>query len=280
MTTFPFQCIHLYMCMVLLYSFPFCDKLGVVDCCRKMMNGWYTFQHMKYTTFCMSLIWLLVYFAIFTRWCLILLGRFDCVFAALWRANNIHCALCDGWLHGRYPSLPWWRHQMVTFSALLALCVGNSPVTGEFPAQRPVTRNFEVFFDLRLNKRLSKQLWGWWFETPWPHSSWRHCNGIGRWNSPSVNPSTNQGRMTHARITKLGHHWFRFLWFNVTWTSETHFNENWIVCIFLWTYCAKTERGLGRRKLIIFIENTMNIHWVLFQGVNDVSPLVGPMVIW
>ena len=41
-----------------------------------------------------------------------------------------------------------WRHQMEKFSALLALCVGNSPVTGEFPAQRPVTRSFDAFFDL------------------------------------------------------------------------------------------------------------------------------------
>ena len=47
--------------------------------------------------------------------------------------------------------------QMERFSALLALFAGNSPVTGEFPAQWPVTRNFYVFFDLRLNKRLSKQ---------------------------------------------------------------------------------------------------------------------------
>ena len=45
----------------------------------------------------------------------------------------------------------WWRHQMETFSALLAICAGNSPATGEFPAQRPVTRSFDVFFDLRLN---------------------------------------------------------------------------------------------------------------------------------
>ena len=44
---------------------------------------------------------------------------------------------------------------MEAFSALLALCAGNSPVTGEFPAQRPVTRSFDVFFDLWLNKRLS-----------------------------------------------------------------------------------------------------------------------------
>ena len=42
----------------------------------------------------------------------------------------------------------WWRHQMETFSALLAICAGNSPVPGEFPAQRPVTRSFDVFFDL------------------------------------------------------------------------------------------------------------------------------------
>ena len=51
----------------------------------------------------------------------------------------------------------WWRHQMETFSALLAICAGNSPVTGKFPAQRPVTRSFGVFFYLRPNKRLSKQ---------------------------------------------------------------------------------------------------------------------------
>ena len=47
---------------------------------------------------------------------------------------------------------------METFSALLAICVGNSPVPGEFPAQRPVTRSFDVFFDLRLNKRLGKTI--------------------------------------------------------------------------------------------------------------------------
>ena len=53
--------------------------------------------------------------------------------------------------------LTWWRHQIETFSALLAICAGNSPVTGEFPAQRPVMRSFGVFFDLRLNQQLIKQ---------------------------------------------------------------------------------------------------------------------------
>ena len=71
--------------------------------------------------------------------------------------------------------ISWWRHQMETFSALLTICAGNSPVTGEFPAQRPVTRSFDVFFNLRLNKRLTKQSWGWWFETP-SRPLWRHDN--------------------------------------------------------------------------------------------------------
>ena len=71
----------------------------------------------------------------------------------------------------------WWRHQMETYSALLATCVGNSPVTGELPSQRPVTRSFDVFFDLCLNKRLSKQSRRWWFETS-SHPLWRHCNAI------------------------------------------------------------------------------------------------------
>ena len=69
----------------------------------------------------------------------------------------------------------WRRHQMETFSALLAICAGNSPVPGEFPEQRPVTWNFDVFLDLRLNKWLSKQSWGWWFEML-SHSLWLHCN--------------------------------------------------------------------------------------------------------
>ena len=71
----------------------------------------------------------------------------------------------------------WWRHQMETFSALLTICAGNSPVPGEFPTQRPVTRSFDVFFDLRLNKRLGKQSWGWWLGTL-SRPLWRHHSDI------------------------------------------------------------------------------------------------------
>ena len=54
-----------------------------------------------------------------------------------------------------------WKHLMM--------------VPGEFPAQRPVTQSFDVFVDLCLNKRLSKQSWGWWFEML-SHPLWRRRN--------------------------------------------------------------------------------------------------------
>ena len=73
-------------------------------------------------------------------------------------------------------SVSWWHHQTKAFSTFLAFCAGNSPVTGEFPTQRPVTWSFNVFIDLHLNQQLSKQGRHWWFETP-SCSLWRHCNG-------------------------------------------------------------------------------------------------------
>ena len=128
------------------------------------------------------------------------------------------------------PLLTWWRHQMETFSALLAICAGNSPVPGEFPAQRPVTRCFDVFLDLRLNKRLSKQWWGWWFETLscplWRHRNGGHCpvmqsslyNSIwdrapadeiyGRWNArvPNLQVSCSDLKIGHQGSSPSNDH--------------------------------------------------------------------------
>ena len=106
--------------------------------------------------------------------------RCEEILASIWHAAMVHSiglAICTtkDCVHGILNSFTWWRHQMETFSASLALCAGNSPVTGEIPTQRPVAQSFDVFFYLRLNKRLSKQSWGWWFETP-SHPLWRHCN--------------------------------------------------------------------------------------------------------
>ena len=113
--------------------------------------------------------------------------------------------------------LTWWRHQMETFSALLATCA----VPGEFPAQRPVTRSFDVFFDLRLNKWLSKQSWRWWFETL-SCPLWRHfnetCFFLAFWLS--INMNSHVYILVHAIIKSKGNknpavgvtYAFFFLW--------------------------------------------------------------------
>ena len=97
----------------------------------------------------------------------------------------------------------WWRHQMETFSASLAICAGNSPVTGEFPSQRPETQSFEVYFDLCLNKRLSKQLWGWWFDTP-SRPLWRHCIDL------KMDREATQPYLTHLILHDDTMAWKRF----------------------------------------------------------------------
>ena len=102
----------------------------------------------------------------------------DCLFINLLIKEEVKPHIFIGLLWGASTTdsiYSWWRHQMETFSALLAIFAGNSPVPGEFRAQRPVTRSFDVFFDLRPKKRLSKQWWGWWFETP-SSPLWRNCN--------------------------------------------------------------------------------------------------------
>ena len=93
----------------------------------------------------------------------------------------------------------WWRHQMEPFSALLAICAGNSPVSGEFPAQRPLTRGFGVSFDQRPNKWLCQQSWGWRFETH-SHPLWHHSNVLA-WcrtdNKPLLEPVMGKFCDTH-----------------------------------------------------------------------------------
>ena len=109
--------------------------------------------------------------------------------------------------------IAWWRHQMETFSALLAICAGNSPVSGEFPTQRQVTRSFDVSFDLRLNKRLRKWWWGWWFETL-SRPLWRQCNGVSpiwqqTWKSNTHNKLTNSTK-NNVTLTHIMDHRCRY----------------------------------------------------------------------
>ena len=88
---------------------------------------------------------------------------------------KLHCCQRFGMSKPNCSFNTWRRHQMATFYRVTGPLCGDFTGPGEFPTQRPVTRIFDVFIDLRLNKRLSEQPWGWWFETPsW--SLWRHCN--------------------------------------------------------------------------------------------------------
>ena len=106
--------------------------------------------------------------------------------------------------------IPWWRHQMETFSALLAIFAGNSPVPGEFPTQRPDTRSFDVFFDLSLNKRLSKQSWSWWFHTP-SCPLWRHSNDLVSYISCHPITGSRILHFTYVASSDVISWWVRFI---------------------------------------------------------------------
>ena len=87
---------------------------------------------------------------------------------------------------------------METFSALLTFCVGNSLVPGEFPLQKPVMRSFDVFFDVRLNKWLRKQSWGWWFEML-SRPLWCHCNK----KAPTWTKAGPSGSIWRCHLTSI-----------------------------------------------------------------------------
>ena len=72
----------------------------------------------------------------------------------------------------------------------------NWPFGRGIPRTKPLTRSFDVFVDLRLNKRLGKQSWGWWFEMPW-RALWRHCNGL------NVIRATSDMCLVHSKLQKL-----------------------------------------------------------------------------
>ena len=106
--------------------------------------------------------------------------------------------------HATTNTWSWLRHQMETFSALLAICAGNSPVTGEFPSQMPMTRSFDVFWSAP-EQRLSKQSRRRWFETPL-RSLWRYCNVVA-WSTstPDVKRLAMSILPRSFRCEKLNH---------------------------------------------------------------------------
>ena len=129
-----------------------------------------------------------------------------------WRGTLMFSLICP-WTNGSANNrdagdfrISWWRHQMEAFAALLDLFEGNPPVTGGLPLQRPMTQSLDVFFDLPLNKRLSKQSRRRWFSDIMMASS----NGSIRVTGPLWGESTSHRwiPLTKANDAEL---WY-FLW--------------------------------------------------------------------
>ena len=117
--------------------------------------------------------------------------HFDYYYYLLFSHNKSHLPLKSQYNAGICMPVPWWRHQMKTFSALPAFCRGILRSRWS-PHSKASDAELWCFFDLRLNKRLSKQTWDWWFETPsW--SLWRHCNAPARFG-PRFVYHTDNGR--------------------------------------------------------------------------------------
>ena len=132
------------------------------------------------------------------------------------------------------------------FFALLALCAGNSPATGEFPSQRPVTQSFDIFFDLCLNKRLSKQSWGWWFETP-SHSLWRRRNAYIRFDSCFVK---------FRAVLSIAD---RLIW-NYACFFSRDWRPSWLLSPLLRSECSQ-EMDSASQKTIQFDIKVIEISW-------------------
>ena len=167
----------------------------------------------------------------------------------------------------------WWRHQIKSSSALLTLCAGNSPVTGEFPSQKPLARSFDVFFDMRLNKKLSKQSWGWWFETP-PRSLWHRCNKKIIVQLIDTEPEFNKAkhrnivRICCASVRLLGHsllHVKSILWGNAHTFNRVFVLKGVLLCWIMKKYTVLISYGLkwvvngcGSYCVLIFPDDPCN----------------------
>ena len=97
-------------------------------------------------------------------------------------ANELN-AICNSFTNELRPHYTMMTSSNGNIFRVTGHLCGKSPVTGEFPSQRPVTRSFDVFFDICLGNRLSKQSTGWWFETP-SRSLWRHSTATWLWRLP------------------------------------------------------------------------------------------------
>ena len=174
------NCLLYVICVVeLLVSSVICRLQGLSYLC-----AWLYMSFLLFCSFITIFIFILNYVLIVTFWIL--------TYYKIWILLNIYCFIWNYWIIYFVTCLEvFWISSRggCPVGSMMASSNGNifrvtGPLCGEFtgpgefPAHRPVTRSFDVFFDLGLNKWLSKQPWGWWFETlSW--SLWRQCNVVG-----------------------------------------------------------------------------------------------------
>ena len=105
----------------------------------------------------------------------------------------------------------------------------NGP--GEFPTQRPVTRSFDVFFNLRLNKRWSKKSWGWWFETHYDVIVMNHSGHTFEESKPIVSKMRSEARVA-SLIDTLRHVLYELLWPRKS-LNMSKISKEWIHCLWV-----------------------------------------------
>ena len=162
---------------------------------------------------------------------------------------------------------------METFSTLLAICVGNSPITIEFPTQRPVTQSFGVFFDLRLNKRLSKQSWGWWFETL-SCPLWCHCNALQVW---AVKKNSCWKMHISKSIPRIFTIFIYFIWFHAShyvWSIIVHM----YICIYIYTHIHIYVRTYVHTY--IYIPGELGFVYLLLYCAGLCSQIIQHIMAW
>ena len=159
----------------------------------------------------------------------------------------------------------WRRHQKETFSASLTTCERNPQVTDGFPSQRRGTRRFDIFFDVRLNKRLGKHSRRWWFETS-RRSWWHNCNDMHHINVDKKwklqiyvvlqrtysahNGLTHWERVTHVCVSKLT---IIGLDKGLSLVSAKPFSEPMLIR----TVGTKLQRNCNRNSCIFIQENAL-----------------------
>ena len=184
--------------------------------------------------------------------------------------NWLRTCLCISTYHQHAQQGGWWtgRQHVGTKCLMIMMTSSNGNIScvsgllwgefpGEFPPQKPVTRSFDGYFDPRPSKWLSKQSWGWWFETP-SRLLWRHRNGFNRSNMlvsrPEYSCRTVLIPWLFCLVFCVDRSWAAILsWVLIPWLFALLANYFWITCLYyLLTYLhSKCPNGSTTFNLMV-----------------------------